>query len=272
MDRISHRICDVALYAMLATFALSGLDAAAAGPSPLTVDGKPVDTTCLLTLANGDSSRFDAIDLRRCHRTDIVMKHGSPDPAMIGFDYADKDDPNEPRPSYFYYRFLGPYHDHALLFIEFGGGGTGQFSRLVGVDQNGSVLKATEEIAGGDRCNGGIDNAIVSRDGLSYDERVTPFDLIALAGAASRLEAYKDLEASASSCVAVVHHLNKQWISVTLSNPDFQDQTGWTEQYRYQPCFNRIYRGYVARGETRLDRVGVARFASTFEAACRRAR
>ncbi len=235
-------------------------------PSPLVVDGRPIDPTCLMTLANGDSSRLDPIDLRHCHRADIVVTHDSRDPGMIGFEYKEKDIPDAH--PYFYYRFLGAYHGHALLFIEFSGGGTGQFTNLVGVDTNGSVLKPVEELAGGDRCNGGIYSATVNQGRLSYDERITPFDLIALAAATPRMHADKDLESSAASCVAVVHHADQQWTSVTLSNPDWHDQQGWTEQYRYQACFNRIYRSYVAHGKTEMDRRGTARFGAAFGSLC----
>jgi hypothetical protein len=261
-------------FAFAALLAFAGSQASAADPatSPLLIGGMPVDPTCLISLANGDSSRLDPIDLHRCHRTDLVVTRGPSDPRMIGFEYHFRTDQAQPRSPYFFYRYLGDWHHHALLFIESGGGGTGAFTQLVGVDRTANMLRAVETVAGGDRCNGGIFHAFVVGGRLSYEERITPFDLVSLAGTASKLVAYKDLEASASSCVADVHHTDSQWVAVTLANPALEDQKGWTGQYRYQPCFNRIYRGFVSRGETELDRRGVARFAAAFENSCMRSR
>ena len=257
------------LTAIACTLALlaAPLRAAGAKPAALLIDGKPIDVTCLMPLANGDGSRLEPIDLRRCRNGDIVIKSRKSFPDMIGFDYVEKDDREMSEP-YFYYRFLGLYEGRSILFIVSSGGGTGRFTNLIALDRKGFMLEPTTEIAGGDRCNGGLSNASLAGGKLTYDADITPYDLINLAGAHLQLEAYKDLEASAASCVATVHNVDGSWTSVTLTNPDLEDTSGWTEQYRDQSCFNQVYRGYVARHQTELDRDGVARFAKSFADSC----
>jgi len=240
-------------------------------PSPLIVDGKPVDTICLMHLSNEDSSWRDPIDLGHCGHDDIVIKSQSADPRMTGFSYDYRNSPSEMRQPYFLYRFLGPYRGHSLLFVEYGGGGTGEFTGIISLDIRGYILKPVDSLASGDRCNGGLWHVSLAGGHLSYHQHITPYDLVALADGAPKLEAYKDLEASASSCVANVNYQDAQWASVSLSDPDLMDQAGWTDQFRHQACFNGVYRAFAARHETELDRNGVNRFTKAFSESCLRA-
>ncbi|HEY2445594.1 MAG TPA: hypothetical protein VGI20_07650 [Rhizomicrobium sp.] len=123
---------------------------------PLKIDGRPVDPSCLLNLAKPGDTKGVTIDLHDCRHSEIVVERGPSDPKMIGFEYRSKKSIDKSARPYFYYRFLGFYRRHALLFIEFGSGGAGEFTRLVGVDHHGNALRSAEVIADGDRCNGSI--------------------------------------------------------------------------------------------------------------------
>jgi hypothetical protein len=223
-------------------------------PSPLVIDGKPADPVCLMHLANGDSSWRDPIDLRNCSHANIVIKSGSADPRMIGFEYDYRNSAAEMRQPYFLYRFLGSYRGHTLLFIEHGGGGTGEFTQIDSVDIQGHTLKPLEMLAGGDRCNGGVWHASLAGERLSYDRHATPYGVMALADKTPKAD---DQDA--------------QWTSMSLSNPALKDEDGWTDGFLHQPCFNNVYRAFVARHETELDRDGVNRFAKAVSDSCLRA-
>jgi hypothetical protein len=170
-----------------------------------------------------------------------------------------------------------------VLYQSWSGGGSGHFTALLAVRKAGPRLIVQKTITGGDRCNGGIADYSFQSGMLRYSFYITPFDMIALAGP-SKLQAYKDLSASASSCVAT-----QDWeydpatgqnhaVSVTLTGAHFQDvhakerliadQPGWTEKYRYEHCFNGFYNSYVRRGQLVLTPEEISGFVKGFKAAC----
>lgn len=254
------------LFALFSTMLLPVAAAAPpkAAPRLYRVAGRPVPVSCLEALAgmDGDAQK-QPIDLRRCgdpKRKPKVQADGS-----VGYDIPDG--------GYFYYAYLGQSGGVDILSLQSSGGGSGHFTALVGVKPGGHVLRWVRDYAGGDRCNGGISNAQVAKGRLTFDQAITPYDLIDLAHPKVKLQAYKDLEASAASCIGVVHMAGdgKQWTGVTLTETDWSDRQDWTDGYRYQACFNALYRETVAAGHTELDRRGVAAFADRFARRCLRA-
>jgi hypothetical protein len=242
-----------------AMVAICGLAAAAQAatvtPSLYRVDGKPVPASCLEAVANGDK----AIDLTHCGNPKLRPKIQGD---TIGYDI--------PEGGYFYYRYLGQADGLAVLYMESSGGGSGQFTMLSGVRQDGHLVRKVRDYGAGDRCNGGLSEAAVSNGRLTFDQALTPYDLIALANPKTKLDAYKDLEASATSCVAVSHMVgdDKHWTGVTLTEDALTDEQGWTSQYRYQSCFNKLYTSWVKQDRDDMDRGGVMAFANAFVSRC----
>lgn len=224
-------------------------------PGIYRVDGKPVPSSCLAEL--GDVGK--TLNLAHCGDPSVKPKTNA---GMIGYD--------DPQGGYFYYRYLGQADGLDILFLQSSGGGSGHFTSLVGITRNGQTLTPKRYYAGGDRCNGGLSNASVAKGHLTFDQAVTPYDLVALGDPGTKFEAYKDLEASASSCVAESHMTNgsEHWTGVTLTEQNLTDDQGWTNQYRYQACFNALYRETVAQGHTELNRDGVKAFAAAFSKRC----
>lgn len=230
-------------------------------PGLYRVDGRPVPVSCLASLAAMEgNTRKAPIDLRTC---------GNPNPkpttqadGSVGYDTPDG--------GYFYYHYLGQSRGVDILLLQSSGGGSGQFTELVGVKSGGHFVRWVRDYAGGDRCNGGITNEKVLNGRLRFDQAITPYDLIKLAQAEGRLEAYKDLEASAASCIGVSHMIDGDvgWTGVTLTEKDWRDREGWTERYRYQACFNKLYREAVLRGHSALDRGAVVAFGQAFTRRC----
>jgi hypothetical protein len=234
-------------------------------PKLYRVDGRPVPASCLETLSSPErGARQEPIDLRKCG--DAKLKPKALDDGSVGYD--------EPEAGwqggYFYYSYLGRSGGIDILSLQSSGGGTGRFTQLVGVTHDGHFIRWAKDYAGGDRCNGGVSDEKVSNGKLTFDQAITPYDLIRLTQPKEKLKAYKDLEASAASCIGVVHMMgdDKHWTGVTLTEKDWPDQKGWTENYRYQACFNKMYRETVSSGHVELDRRGVVAFADAFAKRC----
>jgi hypothetical protein len=227
-------------------------------PSLYLIDGNPVPLACLSTLGNFDSSRTDPIDLGKCG-TGLP-----PDTASNGPNgFHDTTDSG-----YFDYNYLGSIRGLDILFIDNGGGGSGQFSQLVGLKREGDMLQLAQTFAYGDRCNMSPLNAKLRDGSLSYDLTTTPNELITLLGKEAALKDDGDLEDSAASCVALTHIRDEKIVGVTLTEKDLQDQAGWTEQFRYQSCFNAFYRKSVAAGQVDLTREELSAFTKGFLNAC----
>lgn len=225
------------------------------------VNGRPVPVSCLEALTNpeGDPGKV-VIDLRNCG--DPKLKPKAQADGWVGYDNPDG--------GYFYYSYVGQSGGIDILSLYSSGGGTGQFTQLVGVKHSGHFIRLARDYAGGDRCNGGVSGAKVSNGKLTFDQAITPYDLINLARPKEELEAYKDLEASAASCIGVIHMTgdDRRWTGVSLTEKDWPDQSGWTEDYRYQACFNKLYRETISSGHAELDRIGVVTFAQAFAKRC----
>jgi hypothetical protein len=229
------------------------------------VEGRPVPVSCLEALTSPESdAQKVGIDLRTCGDPKLKLKVQAD--GSIGYDNPDG--------GYFYYYYVGQSGGMDILSLQSSGGGSGHFTQLVGVKGNGHFIKWAKDYAGGDRCNGGVSDEKISNGKLTFDQAITPYDLIKLAQPKEKLEAYKDLEASAASCIGVSHMSDDDmhWTGASLTEKDWSDQKGWTENYRYQTCFNQLYRETISSGHAELDRNGVATFARVFAEGCMRSR
>lgn len=244
--------------------ALASVASAAAPNMPAKlyrVDGRPVPVSCLEGLTSPeDDTRGTPIDVRTCGNTELkpkVQTDGS-----IGYDTTDG--------GYFFYAYLGESGGLDILSLQSSGGGSGHFTQLVGVRHDGHLISWVKDIAGGDRCNGRISGERISGGNLSFDQAITPYDLIELAAPKEQMKAYHDLEDSAASCIGSVHRVGdgSHWTGVSLTEDDWPDQKGWTDRYTYQACFNNLYREAVHARAVELNHGSVMMFARTFATRC----
>lgn len=151
-------------------------------------------------------------------------------------------------------------------------GGTGRFSSLIIVKLVGNTLSMVDQIAGGDRCNGGLTDAKVENGILSYSINATPGDFPLLAwGQDNGIKAYEDLEASAMSCFATVTLTDGKVANISF-NPEASKQEGdWTNQYKMQACFNKHFRTAVNTKKD-LGADEVRQFMDGFLADCKKAK
>jgi uncharacterized protein len=234
---------------------------------PFLVDGKPIDPVCLLPLADqtGESSR---IDLDECPHDELVMRETPDKPGLIGFSYVDKKDPPGAGLADLYYRYVGEYRGSAVLYTEYSGGGSGNFSQLDALKRSGKASFNFSTISTGDRCNGAVSNAVIEKGQLLYDQVLTPWGLMEL-GLTPLNPEFEDLESSAVSCVATVHMRDSRWTSITLTVSDGRvdgDVTTPDKLGKHQACFDKVYRDFVTRRETELTPEKFDRFKAQFRA------
>lgn len=107
-----------------------------------------------------------------------------------------------------------------------------------------------------------------------YSRNLTPIDIIRLATAVKiDITAYEDLEASATSCFGLAHYKYNladdkiEFMSVSLAE-EKEDEKEWTDRYRAQSCFNKIYNSYVKAKKTELSLTDLNEFAKKFKDEC----
>ena len=258
-----------------AGFLPMGALAADAGKSQaLMIDGKPIDISCLIAMDTYDSSRFDLAPAKNCAHDKIVPERGkSSEGGMIGFSYRYKGDDPSSASSYFYYSYLGEHQGQQILFTQSGGGGTGHFTNVFGLKRQGDKLKRVAEYAGGDRCNGGVENAKIVGDKISVRINATPAAIIELTEAAPEA-VFAALDDSAISCAGLVTleiatTPKSQAIAGLQLNEDYARMTrATTGAGPEQACFNALFADYKARDQMALDGAQTREFAKAFRSKC----
>jgi hypothetical protein len=230
-------------------------------PSSFTYQGKPIDALCVGKMVTGENGS-ETINLAECNlHTDYKMVKLNPvllKKGYIGFDYSHKVNEDYTEQGYNYYKYIGAYKDLPILFAIQNSGGSGLFSSLLLVKQEKDSLKLIEQLALGDRCNGGIDETVIFKNNkLIYKTHITPFDILELSGEKPKsIQAYEDLAACASCCggVAVFEYDFEKWEkasqaseSQTLKSPLKPQLVSVTFgvpnaviQGQYQACFDKL--------------------------------
>ena len=122
----------------------------------------------------------------------------------------------------------------------------------------------------GGSCELGAMNARVEGHVIRWSQ--WPDDIFQL-GKLESLDLRKDLDMDDMRCAAKsdmeydLDTATTRLMSVTLREP-LKDQSGSTEKYTYQRCFNAYFNTYVANGRAKLDADGVKQFAADFDRTC----
>jgi hypothetical protein len=241
------------------------LCANARADKPYMIDGKAIEPACLFGLTYGDSARSEPIDLNNCKPAWLVpdgraeVKNGT-----IGYSYHDKNDPDVRGD--LYYRYIGQADGHDILILYSWGGGSGNFSNLVGVDHTGSTLRLGKEYASGDRCIGSVTAARIKNGRLQYDVSATPRIFFEIVDKDQKVADGEDLDDVPFSCSASVHYEDGKWTSVEFTSGDPMENDPATPA---QKCFDAVRAGYVSRGK--LDHKAILEFEKAFAARCRKA-
>lgn len=257
--------------------------AAAVTPVPLPAEmmfhGQPIDPMCFaLPLSDDPALLTGTIALDRCRADDIAVPAAidwRPDAqGWIGYEYGYRNEGEAGavtgRGAFSKYRYIGQVDGYHVVLTAQSGGGSGIFTALSGFRRVGDTVVRVKDYAAGDRCNGGIPDAVIKDGALSYQIYLTPPDMLGLAGLEEKMVPYKDLESSAASCFATAHYKNGQFTGMELLPKSFEDRLGWTGKYKYQACFNEIGRGLAKAGLVFLNQRLSLRLAQTFRSTCLR--
>ena len=232
-------------------------------------------------------------------------------PVDIQGDVASAEIPGsaEAQPPFYDYRIAGRHEGVAVLDVAESTGGTGIFSALVFVEgwPDGDLvsedvrLRQVGVLEGGDRCNGGIAEAMVEGSTLRLGERLTPFDhflfrptravrkdrargfyeAIENPGAdvvspkLMALEPYEDLDTAAASCIGAattefdLDTGTARLVSITVTGLIDEDPD-WVAKYRHQACFNRVVKDTVRVFPRTLTPIQVRAMSEVFETECLR--
>jgi len=235
-------------------------------PNELMDDGQPIEAMCF-----EDVSADEWLDIKSCVPAEIVKLPVEPNDqwaaGKAGYSYRYKEDRSD-AVSYSYYQYLGQWNGSPVVVSYASGGGTGQFSSLLSIERTGSKIRVLQGFGAGDRCNGGIVDAKINFGTLYYGQNMTPIDFLQIAEDNTHdLQPYEDLEASAASCFGVARFEDEKFVGVTLLPQPAEDTTA-APAYKYQQCFNKLYRGLLEKGKKELSIKELKEFTGEFNQVC----
>lgn len=229
----------IAAIAFLSPFVLASAYAANI-PADMMFDGKPIDSLCFNLQENTNT-----IDLQKCgaksqnyvvkDQKDILNKKG-----YTGYNWQD---PSTQAPGgYTYYKFFPTKDKKYWVYAINNGGGSGEFTGIFLVARKDANTLTIENVASGDRCNGGIQDVSEKNHALTFSKNLTSYDLITLADKKlPDVKAYDDLASCAACCVAkafyTINDMNVKFTHVTLNTTKVANMP---EQGKYAACFNKL--------------------------------
>lgn len=242
--------------------ALAILSNPALASSELMNAGKPVHPACLEQLQN--QTKADAeVTLASCTNNSkkTTIKDGY---------YTTQDDNSPKQQQYTRYAVIGSKGDKHLVIVGTWTGGSGFFTNALWVRMKDGNLSLLKSLGGGDRCNGGIDKVA----DWKYAVNLTPTEMMSYGSSATlKIDPYRDLDASASACVAkAMYRFDPVAEKAELINVQLNEQPlameDWLKELRFQFCFNNLYNTYIARGQITLSETEMDHFKNQFENFC----
>ncbi len=235
--------------------------------------GYEVSPLCFEQLFGPDGPRTDALDVTTCEQVSGYKNiRTGLEEGRYRTVYDFPSEPDMPAEKGFSsYELLGAVAGGTAVELYNETGGTGRFSSIILVTLQGNMLKLVDQIAGGDRCNGGITDAKIENGQLVYSVNATPGDFPLMAWNEDKgIKAYEDLEASAMSCFGIATYKDHSLAAVELVPDAVQDGSDWSEQYSMQTCFNRKFKEAVTAGQIRMSAQNFKVFMDGFLAECGR--
>lgn len=260
-----HAILLCLMPAALPVFAFPGTPV----PDSLMYSGMPVDSLCF---ANPDTK----INLKRCgaawEKYRIIDSHTDLNKkGYIGYDWADTT--NAPGAQGFsYYRYFKAGNNQFWIYSINNGGGSGNFTNLYLVKRLDANTLSVKNIAGGDRCNGGIQDVSEKNAVVTFSVNLTPYDLVALSHVKlNTINAYDDLAACAACCAGKAFYTVDKQLAPKFDYVNLDSVTQVSDlpdQGKYQTCFNNLFVTYVNKQKNHLTQTGMDEFATQFKASC----
>lgn len=246
--------------------------ACASTPEGLLLHTQPIDALCFFNLEGQPTN----IDLNNCgyskykytvkgHNT-MLLKKG-----FIGYDWQDSAISGNALGSS-YYKIFAAGNNRYWIYTINKTSGSGDFTSIQLIKRKNASTLETKTIAGGDRCNGGVQNVSATNYQLTFSINLTAYDLITLANNHdTSIKAYDDLAACAVCCVAkafytVGANTKPQLNYIALG--DVRDPKQMPSQGKYQACFNKLLTSHVQAGLNQLNEKKLHKFINQFNKTC----
>lgn len=256
---------------LLALLAGSPAAWAAEVPEALMYQGAPIDPNCLT-----GGEREPVVALADCSTHPDILPDpdgwspGNEEDGWQGYAYRYADIPEESMGGWAGWRHVGTVADGEVVETLENGGGTGWFSSLQVVRREpGDALRTVRTVAGGDRCNGGLEAAGVVGGKVAASVRLTSYDLFEWAlREAGRPPLADDtpIPFCAICCVGLATFIDEAPLWVTLTPERFLD--GRMEEGE-DACAATLLQETADAGRTILTPDALAVLGRSFDTRCR---
>lgn len=240
-------------------------------PAELKYLNQPIDSLCFFM----SEKVTDSVDLKKCgsNKNKVTIKPINAELSQkgyLGYNYKEKS-ATPGSQGYSYYKVYPAGNNNYWVYSINNSGGTGQFSAISLVERKTENTLGLTNIAGGDRCNGGIDEVSEKSNALTYGVNLTAFDLIDLADKKTTIKPYDDLAACAVCCVAQSFYTVQKNTKPILDYVELNtvsDVSEMPEQGSMQACFNQFYVSYTKKNSTKLTEEQLLAFINQFKQTC----
>jgi len=234
--------------------------------------GAPIDARCFTSLSEGVNR---TINLKTCgmHHDHLVKTEGYPDLIRDGFIGTAWKGKQEYEHGSDYYKSFAAGNGHFWIYSLSNGGGTGMFSSISLVKRENHDSVTMQYVAGGDRCNGGIDDVALQGNHLTYSVNLTPYDLYQLGNnQTTKLKPYDNLASCAICCVAKAIYSVDLTLSPKLNRIEMEKinhAEDISDQGDREMCFNRIIVKNTQAGKTQLTIAELKKMVQEFNVSCK---
>jgi hypothetical protein len=215
-------------------------------PEALKYQGNPIDPLCFKdTMTSGPEPDLKVCSDPKLKESIEILPEKNRNNDSIGYMY--KKVPFEDRYAYVYYRYIGSHEGREVILVNVSGGGTGQFSFVLGMKRKGDKLIEDKDYAGGDRCNGGINEVVIKNGKVIITENVTPSDLYELAEVQppNGLKAYEVLDGTPHACLGQSQTEDGRFVAYMPTKELYFSKThidSKTREESYNDCFMGLYK------------------------------
>lgn len=238
-------------------------------PQMLMVDEvRGVDPACILSFLSDNPKRTEMIDVPTCERQPITvdfspMYHAVGE-GFVGYDYRYNEHP-EDGPYYISYKVLGKMAEDIYLLIIKNGGPQGDFSTLLTLKYGVTSIALDQEIVTGNRCQGGIKEAVLTDSKIGYSASYTPYALMKLANREMSIDPDHDLSNADDACIATVTFFDGNPVLVKPAETLELAKVTDVKKLKHQACFNKLIKPSLKSAMAFAD---VQELASKFESTC----
>lgn len=243
-------------------------------PNDLMYAGKPIDSLCF----SNERPHKGTIDLRNCGATHekYVLNGVNAELSKkeyIGYDWKDPSLPKEANVSgYSYYKFYPANGNMYWIYSINNTGGSGEFTSIFLAQRKDPDTLTIQEVVGGDRCNGGVQNVTEQNHTLTYSVNFTAYDVVNFTNKKlPEVQAYDDLAACATCCVAKGFYTIDKNNHIQFNRLETEKNVKLSElpeQGKYQACFNNLFTTAVAKTAGKFTQEQLNDFTNQFNQVC----